>query len=95
MSDMLVDTPPAAAPAEKAKAPTEYHILKLIPATAPGAPDRYELIHENVQAASGPAAVRKVVEGASDKPQTFIPMPSRSWKPVTVTVETKTQLKLT
>ena len=94
MSETLVNTPPPTAPETKAKAPTEYHVLRVLPGTSPSDPYRYELVGENVPAPGGaPAAVRATVV-ASEKPQTFIAVPSRSWKPITVTVETKTQLKL-
>lgn len=87
--------PPAPEPeAEVAKAPTEYHVLRVLPGTSPSDPHRYELVGENVPAPGGASAAVKTVVVASEKPQTFIAVPSRSWKPITVTVETKTQLKL-
>ena len=45
----------------------------------------------DVPARSAKAAVRAVSEGTEGG--TFVAAPARSWKPVTVTVETKTTLK--
>jgi hypothetical protein len=81
----------AAAPKAKQK-PTEYHILKLVAASA-GANEQWTVHARNIEAQGGAAAIRKAVT-ASDQAQTFVAVPSRSFQPITVTVETKTQLVL-
>jgi hypothetical protein len=84
---------PSAAVAAKAKSkPTEYHILKLDTASA-GANEKWTVHARNVEAQGAQAAIRKAVT-ASDQSQTFVAVPSRSFQPITVTVETKTQLVL-
>jgi hypothetical protein len=83
---------PSAAVAAKAKSKlTEYHILKLD--TSAGANERWSIHARNVEAQGTQAAIRKAVT-ASDQAQTFVAVPSRSFQPITVTVETKTQLVL-
>jgi hypothetical protein len=77
----------------KKQAPTKYNVLKLHPATSPGSPALWEVVATDVEAQGAPAAIRKTVS-ATDEPQTFVAPPARSWQPVTVTVETKTQLVL-
>jgi hypothetical protein len=79
-----------AAPKAKQK-PTEYHVLKLD--TSVGANERWVVHARNVEAQGAHAAIRKAVT-ASDEAQTFVAVPSRSFQPITVTVETKTQLVL-
>jgi hypothetical protein len=82
-----------AAPKPKAKAkPTEYHILKLDLASA-GANEKWTVHARNVEAQGAQAAIRKAVT-ETDQSQTFVAVPSRSFHPITVTVETKTQLVL-
>lgn len=81
----------AAAPKQKAK-PTEYHILKLDVASA-GANEKWIVHARNVEAQGAQAAIRKAVT-ETDQAQTFVAVPSRSFHPITVTVETKTQLVL-
>ncbi len=81
----------AAAPKPKAKL-TEYHILKLAAGSA-GASESYTVHARNVEAQGAHAAVRKAVKD-DDNGQTFVAVPSRSFQPITVTVETKKQLVL-
>jgi hypothetical protein len=81
-------------PEKKAQALTSYHVMRQITPGSPGEPQRWEVHAAYVEAQSGQAAIRGSAV-ASEKPQTFIAVPSRSFRPVTVTVETKTQLKLT
>jgi hypothetical protein len=80
----------AEAPKPKQK-PTEYHILKLVDSS--GATESYTVHARNIEAQGSQAAIRKAVT-ASDQAQTFVAIPSRSFQPITVTVETKTQMKL-
>jgi hypothetical protein len=94
----VASPPPAMTPGEaiaavekkKAKA-TEYHVLKLV--TSSGANEQWTIHARNVEAQGAQAAIRKSVT-ASDQAQTFVAVPSRSFQPITVTVETKTQLVL-
>jgi hypothetical protein len=46
--------------------------------------------HREILASSSSDAIRKVVT----EPGKYVAVPARSWKPVTVTTETKTVLKL-
>jgi hypothetical protein len=82
---------PEAAAKAKQK-PTEYHILKLAAGSA-GASESWTVHARNVEAQGAHAAIRKAVK-ESDQSQTFVAVPSRSFQPITVTVETKTQLVL-
>jgi hypothetical protein len=77
----------------KGQKPTKYNILKLHPATSPGSPALWEVVATDVEAQGAAAAIRKTVS-ASEETHTFVAPPSRSWQPVTVSVETKTQLIL-
>ena len=91
----LEDLAPETAEAEKPKRqnkPTDYHILKLDPGSV-GANERWTIHARNVEAQGGQAAIRKSV-GEGDVNQTFVAIPSRSFQPITVTVETKQQLVL-
>ena len=83
--------PAPAAKKEKAK-PTEYHILKLVLGSQ-GANESWTVHARNVEAQGAHAAIRKAVT-ETDQSQTFVAVPSRSFQPITVTVETKTQLVL-
>lgn len=84
---------PGEAVAEKKKQkPTEYHILKLV-AGSSGANESWVVHARNVEAQGAHAAVRKAVKD-DDNGQTFVAVPSRSFQPITVTVETKKQLVL-
>lgn len=95
MSEPLAQPPasgPAAAAETKKKAkPTEYHILKLV--LSSGSEEQWAVHARNVEAQGAHAAVRKAVKD-QDTGQTFVAVPSRSFQPITVTVETKTQLVL-
>ena len=98
MSETL--TAPAAAEATEPKraekkAPTTYHVLRQMPASSPGSEGSYEVFAKNLEAGSATAAVRAAAALTdTDKPQTFVAVPSRSFKLVTVAVETKKQLVL-
>jgi hypothetical protein len=46
--------------------------------------------HDSAEASSADAALRKSI----GEPGTYVAVPARSWKPVTVTTETRTVLKL-
>ena len=84
---------PGEAVAAKPKAKlTEYHILKLVDASS-GANETWKVHARNVEAQGATAAIRKAVT-ESDQAQTFVAVPSRSFQPITVTVETKKQLVL-
>lgn len=48
-----------------------------------------------IQASSSDDAVRRAVVKTANATGTYVAVPARSWKPVTVTVETSTKLKLT
>lgn len=86
-------SPSEAAAAPKAKQrPTEYHILKLV-AGSSGASESWTVQARNLEAQGSQAAIRKAVKDDANG-QTFVAVPSRSFQPITVTVETKTQLLL-
>ncbi len=84
-------SPGEAAAAKSKQKPTEYHILKL--STSAGANESWTVHARNVEAQGAEAAIRKSVT-ESDSSQTFVAVPSRSFQPITLTVETKTQLVL-
>lgn len=77
--------------AERTK--STYHILREV--KAGGEVTGYEPVTANIQAASADAAIRAYFDqnnGATGG--TFVAIPSRSWKPITVKVETQTVVKL-
>lgn len=97
------ETPAPASPGEAAAAgkrkssPTSYVILERIVVATPGEDDRYEIVTKNVVTQGADAAVRKVadeLEGITDVPRFFLAIPTRSWREIPVSVETKKQLKL-
>lgn len=98
MSEAVAAPAAPASPAEAVAAPkgksrpTEYHILKLDVSSA-GANEKWTVHARNVEAQGAQAAIRKAVT-ETDQSQTFVAVPSRSFQPITVTVETKTQLVL-
>jgi hypothetical protein len=72
---------------------TAYHILREIKTGSEIT--GYEPVVANVEAASADAAIRAYFDrntGATGG--TFLAIPARSWKPVTVKVETQTVVKL-
>lgn len=81
----MADEPTAAAP----KQLTSYDVFAAHASEA----DTWVKV-KSVKAPSRVAAIRKVVT-PSENPQTFFAAPSKSTVPVTVSVETKTHLKLT
>lgn len=98
MSEVATDIRAAvpASPSEAAVAKpksrlTEYHILKLV--LSSGSEEQWAIHARNVEAQGAQAAVRKAIKD-QDSGQTFVAVPSRSFQPITVTVETKTQLVL-
>jgi hypothetical protein len=68
---------------------TGYQVLKLID-TSPG-DKAWMLVAKPVQAANAQAAIR---ERASTSGGTYVAIPARSWKPVTVKTETRTIVTL-
>jgi hypothetical protein len=67
---------------------TTYHILRERDSAGV---KTYEPVAANVAAANADDAIRRSVTDAGN----YVAIPSRSFKPVAVTVETKTTLKLT
>lgn len=69
---------------------TEYHVLAQ---TTTGGTPTYELFAKNVAAANAEQAIRQAhAKTPADTEQpttTYIAVPSRSWRPVKVTTETK------
>ena len=67
---------------------TEYMILR-------GVNNDGWVIEKKVTARSAKSAVRELLNGAHHENEhgRYVAVPVRSWQPVTVTVETKTQLK--
>lgn len=105
---MSQETPAANATESVAQGPkvkTTYIVLKG-PVKAPAntattsGPNGWTRVGE-VEATSAEAAIRTHAENIStdgttlDGSGTYVAIPARSWKPTTVTVETKTTLKLT
>jgi len=86
---------PAPAPAKKTAKLTAYRVLKFPEKpsqnSASGVTQGYKDAGE-VNAASAAAAVRRIAETAGAG--TYVAVPESSWKPVSVTVETQTVIKL-
>lgn len=80
-------TPPAQEPA--AKQSTSYVVL------AKDADKDWWAAQGNYTAASAKAAVAAHVKAKDARAGTFIAVPERSWKPLTLAVETETKVKLT
>ena len=78
--------PAPAAPAKKTASLTAYHVLLHSEDNA-----AWMLMAEDVQARSANEAIRA---SAKNNAGTDAAVPSRSWKPVSVTVETQTVIKL-
>lgn len=75
--------------------PTRYHILKL--ETQPGGVERITPVNANVAASSAEQAIRAhvaAVAAVDERAGRYVAVPSRSWKPVTVAVETTTRVTL-
>ena len=72
---------------------TEYMILRSTTSTEAGQSAWEDVTR--VTASSAHTAIRQAAErvGADVPHNHFVAVPARSWKPVTVKVETKTQLK--
>jgi hypothetical protein len=68
-------------------ADTSYIVLRQPPGT--GGPDIWEN-YASVEASSATDAIKKTADDGGY----YVAVPARSWKPVTVTTETKTFLKL-
>jgi hypothetical protein len=67
---------------------TEYHIFKL------DGSGLWEGPKATVMGTTGKAAVAAYLKTAEEE-GTYVPVPTRSWNPITVEVETQTKLKLT
>ena len=65
---------------------TSYIVLKAVN-------DNGWVEEKTVPARSARSAIRIVVTGGGKPDITYVAVPARSWQPVAVTVETKTQLK--
>jgi hypothetical protein len=85
-----MSTPAPAAPAKKT-AKTIYVVLRELDPTEPRAPG-WILHNESCRAASAEAAIRLSI--ADENPGTYVAIPSRSWKPIKVTVTRQTVIKL-
>lgn len=95
-----------AATAKSTVQKTAYHVLRLVtpPITGTNDPNStrqaarhagYELVHTEIEAHNAAAAIRAHAEAlGGDATGTYVAVPSRSWKPTPVTVETTTQIKL-
>lgn len=74
--------------------PREYTVLQRRAASSPGSPEAWE-VYTKVVASSKEEAIRKAfATGGAEGTVSLVAVTSRSFKPVTVTVETKTQLVL-
>ena len=74
-----------------AKTLTEYVILRQ------DVPDDWTVVSRRVMAASAHAAIRSAATGPVSIPPgaSLVAIPARSWKPITVNVETRTVLTFT
>lgn len=96
-----VDTTPAPVAVDPepvpAKAETSYVILERINVAAPGesGTDEYQVC-ETIEARAADQAIRSYVETLDEgaKSGTFVAVPARSWRPVTVTPKTVTTTTL-
>lgn len=87
---------------KKAATPTSYLVLRkavntdLPPDPKAHLPMSWATVNE-VSATSATAAIRAVVAKIAEKDQagTFVAVPARSWKPVTVNPQTTIRLELT
>lgn len=68
---------------------TEYVILSFAPDQEGGA----WVEARRIEARSGQSAIRAFVDGATPEVTRFVAVPARSFRPVTVKVETKTALR--
>lgn len=87
----------AATEAKRKSEPTSYVILEKIAIATPGEDDHYVVVTKGVVAQGADAAVRKAadsLEGITETPRYFLAVPTRSWREIPVSVETKKQLKL-
>lgn len=82
---------------KRKSAPTSYVILEEFKTPGDSAVPTYKIAAPTTEAQGAEAAVRKAVEGMSEikEARTFLAIPARSWRGITVSVETKQQLKLT
>jgi len=100
-------TTPAPPADKKTATKTAYHVFGVGGEFLPGARDpdvdvtsfepggTYTIIARNVEAQSPAAAIRKHVESVKDgHGGTFVAVPARSWRPVKVTVEQQTVVKV-
>ena len=71
---------------DTAKQPTSYVVL------VNDATGRWVEHETAIPAANADAAIRKI---AAENPGVYVAVPARSWKPRTVTVETKPRVRLT
>jgi hypothetical protein len=75
-----------------ARASTSYHVLRLDPDSKP---PTFQLAALNITAHNAEQAIRTHADKAGAGARgTYVAVPSRSWRPVTVSVETQTVLKL-
>ena len=70
---------------------TEYVIFKKVPRAEASANDQWEYLGHK-DARSSTSAIRDFLDRSSQEGD-FFAVPARSWRPVTVKVETKTALK--
>lgn len=74
---------------------TTYIVLRRARLTdATGTDDGWRVENSNVPAASAEAAIRLACKTDSTPAGTYVAIPARSWKPVTVQAEQTTILKL-
>lgn len=66
---------------------TTYVVLR-------GGPGDAWIREGNIEATSAEAAIRKMIAGDTDPNGVFVAVPARSFTPVNVKVETKTQVRI-
>lgn len=76
------------APPKQKQKPTEYHILQLV--SSSGADETYKIVARNIKAVGNIAAIKNTVT-PTEEPISYLAVPSRSIKLITVRLQTKQQ----
>ena len=77
---------------------TKYHVLKKVDtavgAVGAGSGEHWEIVARDIEGNGAEQALRKVASGMAGGVE-LVAVPSRSWAPVKVKIETHTSVKLT
>jgi hypothetical protein len=90
MSEPLAEPIPGTAqePAPTKPKPTEYHILRL--ASSSGADESWAVVARNIEGVGAKDAIKRTVTPTEQR-ESYIAVPSRSFKPVTVKLQMTAQ----